>query len=93
MASPSQPADAPLSDWRDFGATAIACAVSVPIGLRLQRHQRFLPLLVLGSMGGLIDFYGAMSRARAAQAALAAASASASAAAPATPPQTPPQST
>ena len=74
---PAPPPPRPL----DFLYTAVGAIASIPLSRAAPPAHRFLPLLVLGTMGGLLDYYATEAR-NAAAAAAAAAAAKA-------PPQTP----
>ena len=48
--------------FQDFLYTAIGTLISVPLSRIVPQSHRYTPLLVLGSIGGLADFYSTEAR-------------------------------
>jgi hypothetical protein len=46
----------------DYKWTLLACTLAVPLGLRLPTRQKYAPLLVLGTVGSLADWFAAEAR-------------------------------
>jgi hypothetical protein len=46
----------------DYKWTLLGCTLAVPLGIRAPAAQRYLPLLVFGSVGGLADWFSAQTR-------------------------------
>jgi hypothetical protein len=73
--APSQPTSPRIAELerelgefnpRDFAVTAFASLVSIPLSKAkfVPRGHQYLPLLVLGAIGGLTDFYLSENRLR-----------------------------
>ena len=60
---PPQP---PPAQLRDFLWTALGALLAVPLSRAVPPAHRFAPLIVLGTAGGLADFYATEARNRAA---------------------------
>jgi hypothetical protein len=72
MPAPATPRPAPPPPQPvDFLYTAIGAIASIPLSRAAPPAHRFLPLLVLGTMGGLLDYYATEARNAAAAAAAA----------------------
>jgi len=66
---PSPPPPPPPAQARDFLWTALGAVLSVPLSRAVPPAHRFAPLIVLGTAGGLADFYATEARNKAALAA------------------------
>jgi hypothetical protein len=62
--SPAPPP--PPAQLRDFLWTALGALLAVPLSRAVPPAHRFAPLIVLGTAGGLADFYATEARNRAA---------------------------
>ena len=62
------PAQPPPAQLRDFLWTALGALLAVPLSRAVPPAHRFAPLIVLGTAGGLADFYATEARNRAAAA-------------------------
>ena len=60
------PAQPPPAQLRDFLWTALGALLAVPLSRAVPPAHRFAPLIVLGTAGGLADFYATEARNRAA---------------------------
>ena len=65
--SPAAPPSPPAL-LRDFLWTAVGALLAVPLSRAVPPAHRFAPLIVLGTAGGLADFYATEARNRAAAA-------------------------
>jgi hypothetical protein len=50
------------TSYQDFIFTAIGTLLSIPLSRIVPQSHRYTPLLVLGSIGGLADFYSTEAR-------------------------------
>ena len=50
------------TSYQDFIFTAIGTLISIPLSRIVPQSHRYTPLLVLGSIGGLADFYSTEAR-------------------------------
>ena len=73
MAQPPPPPAPPPAppQLRDFLYTALGALLAVPLSRAVPPAHRFAPLIVLGTAGGLADFYATENRNKAAAAAAA----------------------
>jgi len=60
------PPPPPPAQLRDFLWTALGALLAVPLSRAVPPAHRFAPLIVLGTAGGLADFYATEARNRAA---------------------------
>jgi hypothetical protein len=56
------PPPPPPAQLRDFLYTALGAALAVPLSRAVPPAHRFAPLIVLGTAGGLADFYATEAR-------------------------------